>query len=274
MRCDKPLILIIMKKLLVIPFAAACLLAPAAFAQISIDFTSPSKESNAGANGFLGTGGAGFDYTGNFGTWIYSNGNSGIDEAGTGAGDGSSSDDLISSIGVARPQDFRGTNGRAISVIFDGSQFQDGVEYTVSFDVLGDIDGANSGRYWLAELYDYDSSGSNYIQIDGTTGGWGGGHKPFAANGSANVNYVVDDISNNGVALAGVQDVGPTDNSFTFTYNGLNSPDIGFAVGTYNNIYAVDNFQVVPEPAHFTVAIAGACLGLVLLRRRRQKRRG
>lgn len=263
-----------MKKPRIIPLAAAFFLAPAAFAQISVNFTSPSKASNAGANGFLGTGGAGFDYNGNFGTWIYMNGNSGIDEAGTGAGDGSSSSDLISSIGLARPQDFRGTNGRAISVIFDGSQFQDGVEYTVSFDVLGDTGGFDSGRYWLAELYGYDNSGSNYIQIDGTVGGWGGGLKPFASNGGATVNYIVDDISNNGVALLGEQDVGPTSNSFTFTYDATNNPDIGFSVGTYNNIYAMDNFQVVPEPAHFGVAIAGACLGLVFLRRRRQKRRG
>jgi arylsulfatase A-like enzyme len=214
---------------------------------ISEDFAGPAKHSNVGADGFLGAGGAGLDYTGQFGTWIYASTNSGIDEAGEGLEDGSGNGNQLSSIGLNRAQDFRGTNARANWVVFGSSNFVDGAEYTISFDVIGDPAGADTGRYWLAELYGYDASGVNFIQGDGTHNGWGAGAgtpKPWVASGAATVNFI-EDSSANGVALPGAT-IGATGTvSFNFTYDGSNGADIGFAVGTYNNAFAIDNFEIV-----------------------------
>jgi arylsulfatase A-like enzyme len=209
----------------------------------SENFSSPSKQSNSGANGYLGTGGVGFNYNDKFGTWLYNNGNMGIDNPAEGDGSGSSNGNAISSIDHARTQDERGSNARALSVIFVGGLFTDGVEYTVSFDVYGDASGNNAGRYWLAEVYGYDNSGANYIQIDGTQGGWGGGAKPFTQAGTATVNYLKDSASN-GVLIGGEDSAGTNSVSFTFTYDASNSPDIGFAVGTYKNIFGIDNVLI------------------------------
>jgi arylsulfatase A-like enzyme len=215
----------------------------------SENFSSPSKNSNSGANGYLGTGGAGYNYNGSFGTWLYNNGNMGIDNPAEGDGSGSSNGNAISSIGNARPQDERGTNARAVSVILSGGLFTGGVEYTVSFDVYGDASGSDAGRYWLAEVYGYDNSGSNYIQIDGTQGGWGasaGTPKPFTKAGSATVNYLKDSASN-GVLIGGENTAGTNSVSFTFTYDDSNSADIAFAVGTYNNIFGIDNILITDD---------------------------
>jgi arylsulfatase A-like enzyme len=223
--------------------------ATGAAADYTEDFLNPLKNSNSGANGYLGTGGVGYNYNGNLGTWLFSSGNGGINQAAEGLGDGSSNGNAISSLGQGRPQDERGTNARAISVILAGTLFTDSVEYTVSFDVIGDASGNNAGYYWLAEVYGYDNSGSNYIQIDGTHGGWSGGaNKPFAATGAATVNYLSDFV-----AIAGENAAGTTSVSFTFTYSAANSADIAFAVGTYNNIFGIDNFEIIdptaePEP--------------------------
>lgn len=210
------------------------------------DFLSPATASNSGTTGFLGTGGAGFDYNGGFGTWLFHSFNGGINEAGEGLEDGSGNGNQFSSIGLNRPQDFRVGNGRANWVILDGSGFTDGTEYTVSFDVIGDAAGADNGRYWLAELYGYDTSGANYIQGQGAHGGWGGAQpaKPWTAVGSATVN-MIEDSSFNGVPLMGETVDAVTTNSFNFVYDGTNSADIGFAVGTYANAFAIDNFKIV-----------------------------
>ncbi|NQY32747.1 MAG: hypothetical protein HRT56_06210, partial [Coraliomargarita sp.] len=99
---------------------------------VSEDFSSPSKNGGNSATGYLGTAGIGFDYNGNFGTWLYSSGNMGIADASSGDGSGSDSSNVVASTGQARVQDFRGTNARALSVVFEGSLFTDGEEYTVS----------------------------------------------------------------------------------------------------------------------------------------------
>jgi PEP-CTERM motif len=228
------------------------------------NFTSPSKLGNTGANATLATD----SYT--FGTWVYSNGNGGIDAAATGDGTGSSSINLIATTSQARPQAGRGTNGRAVSVIFAGGLFTNGVEYTVSFDVIGDASGDDNGRYWLAEVFGYGNLASgNTIGIDGTQNGWGTGAgtpKPFTKAGTATVNFLADSASN-GVLLTGENAAGTTSVSFNFTYDGTNSPDIAFAVGTYNNIFALDNFQIVPEPSSLALLAMGA-LGLASRRRR------
>lgn len=243
-------------------FLALCTTAPAAII-VTENFSSPVKAGNVGADATL----ASDSYT--FGTWVYSNGNGGINDAATGDGSGSGTGNLIATTGVARPQAGRGTNGRAASVIFSGGLFANGVEYTVSFDVIGDASGDNSGRYWLAEVFGYGALASgNTILIDGTQASWGGGVKPFTKAGTASVNYLVDSASN-GVLITGENTAATTPVSFTFTYNGTNSPDIGFAVGTYNNIFAIDNFQItgVPEASSSALLALGA-LGLASRRRR------
>ena len=203
------------------------------------DFSSPSKLGNSGATAELGNGGS---YS--YGTWVYSNGNSGINDAATGDGSGSNASNRISTIGEARAQSGRGTNARAISVILPFTSFASGIEYTVSFDVIGDASGGNSGRYWLALVSGTDAD--NGILIDGTHNGWGSGAgspKPFTASGvgAATINYVQDSGSN-GVFLTGENSAGTTQVSFTFTHDGVS--DVAFAVGTYNNIFAIDNFSI------------------------------
>jgi hypothetical protein len=226
---------------------ASLLLAGQAGAKIFEDFNNPEKFSNFGTHATLGNpgaaGGAVPFYT--FDTWMFSAGNGGIDQPGTGRGDGSGPDNKISSIGLARAQDFRGTNARAIWVVFSRSHFTNGVEYQVSFDVTGDPAGYNAGRYWLAELSGYDNSGNNWIQGRGEFNGWANeANKPFTAHGRAVVNYIFGNVPNNGVPLPEVSSSATSRVSFNFTYNGTNSPDIGFSVGTFNNLFAIDNFRI------------------------------
>lgn len=205
----------------------------------SEDFSSPSKLNNSGATAELGNGGT---YV--YGTWVYAGGNMGVNDPAEGDGSGSSNGNAISSIGQGRPQDQRGTNARALSIILNGSLFTSGVEYTVSFDVVGDAFGGNAGRYWLALVSGIDADDG--VLIDGTQNGWGAGAgtpKPFSASGLGNtsIDYVVDSGSN-GVLINGEDSAGTTPVSFTFIHDGVS--DVAFAVGTYNNIFAIDNVQI------------------------------
>jgi hypothetical protein len=230
---------------------------------ISETFSSPSKLSNNGADFTLGNAGV---YT--FGTWVYSNGNSGVDETGSGLFNGTAGNPLPST-GVARAQDIRGTNARAVGVIFDGSLFTDGTTYTVSFDVIGDDGGADNGRYWLAEVGGYTSTSG--IFFDGTQNGWAVA-KPFTTvgtGGTATVNYLQDSVSN-GVLISGETVASTSLVSFTFDYTA--GTDIAFAVGTFNNMFAIDNFTItaVPEPSSFAALAGLGVLGATMLRRRRR----
>ncbi|TVP78325.1 MAG: PEP-CTERM sorting domain-containing protein [Puniceicoccaceae bacterium] len=261
-----------------IAFSAALLLGASinanAFSQIIFeDFNEPDKASNAGSTSFLGTGGTGINYNDNFGTWIYAP-NGGIDDPATGLGDGSSTNDRISSIGLARPQEFRGGNARAIYVVYAGSNFIDGQTYTISFDVIGDPDGNEGvGRLWLAELYGYDTSGDNYIQMAGNYNGWGNAaNRPFTGVGDATANYLLGDIERNGELVSGVAVAGTnSSNSYTFTYDATNSPDIGFSVGTFNNVFGINNLSIseVPEPSSYALIAGLLVMGSILVRRRR-----
>lgn len=203
------------------------------------DFTDPVKLGNSGASAELGNGGS-YEK----GTWVFSSGNSGVDTAATGDGSGSSPQNKIASTDEARPQVAVGTNARAIAVILDGNQFVDGIEYTVSFEVIGYEGGADTGRYWLAFIRGYD--GSNGVAIDGTQNGWGSGAgtpKPFTASGGGNaVIQYVEDSSSNGVLIDGENVAGQSTVSFTFTHDGVS--DVAFAVGTYNNVFAFDTFSI------------------------------
>jgi len=237
-----------------------------------IDFDGVSKINDGGASASLGSGGTGAIYSydtpgGDFGSWVYNTGNMGIDDAGAGLADGSGSGNQFSSLGQVRVQDWRGGNARAASVVFAASNFTDGVAYRVSFDVIGDPLGNDAGRFWLAELSGYDATGSNFIQIDGSANGWAS-QKPFTANGSASVSYLADSVDN-GVSLTGENIAGTTTTTFDFTYSAFT--DIGFSVGTFNNAFAIDNFEisVVPEPSAFSL-IAGAMAMVSILRRRRK----
>lgn len=214
----------------------------------SEDFSNPRKLGNIGAMAELGNGG---DYV--LGTWVYSIGNGGIDDDATGDGSGTNLSNRISTVGEARPQSGRGTNARAIAIILDGSSevspFAEGVAYSVSFDVIGDPAGANSGRYWLALIDGYNAE--NGILIDGTHNGWGaaaGTPKPFAPSGSGNatINYLADS-ANNGVLIDGENSAGTVRVEFFFTHDG--SSDVGLAFGTYNNIYAIDNLLITDPNA-------------------------
>ena len=231
---------------------------------INEDFSSPTTIQNNGATSELGNGGS---YS--LGSWVYNAGNMGINDAAEGDGSGVGSSNAISSIGMARVQDWRGTNARAVSVIFDGSSFSNGQEYTVSFDVTGDADGQNTGRYWFAEVSGYGADDG--ILIDGTQGGWGGGAKPFAVSGTggnATILFLEDSLDN-GVSLPSANVTGTTNVGFNFTYN--TGTDLAFAAGTFANIFGIDNFQIaaVPEPSSFALLAGLGSLGFMVLRRRR-----
>ncbi|NQY32403.1 MAG: prolyl oligopeptidase family serine peptidase, partial [Coraliomargarita sp.] len=203
------------------------------------DFSNPTTLSNSSAAAELGNGGT---YT--YGTWVYSNGNGGVNDAATGDGSGTNASNRIATTGQARAQAGRGTNARALSIILDGTNFAAGIEYTVSFDVIGDASGSSAGRYWLAFVSGHDADDG--IAIDGTHNGWGSGAgspKPFTTSGSGNatINYVADS-SSNGVLLSGENSNATTAVSFTFIHDGVS--DIAFATGTYDNIFAIDNFEI------------------------------
>ena len=214
-------------------------IAAAAETVLSEDFSNPAKLGNSGATAELGNGGS---YT--LGTWVYSSGNGGVNDPEEGDGSGANADNEISTLGHARPQAGRGGNARAVSVIWDKNLFENAVKYTVTFDVIGDEAGNNAGRYWLALVSGYGPDDG--ILIDGTQGGWSSA-KPFILSGTAgnsNIDYVVDSASN-GVLIDGENSAGTTQVSFTFTHDGVS--DVAFAVGTYNNIFGIDNIEITRQ---------------------------
>jgi hypothetical protein len=274
-----------------------------AFGFYSTDFSTVNTFSNSGVDSSLGDGGDGGAFA--YNTWWYSSGNGGINVEGQGRKDGlnpSAAGNDLDTFGQNNPQAGAGTNGRANWIVFDGSNFTAGEQYTISFDVIGGSNrdgadaGTSSGRMWVTELSGYDNSGSNYIQMDGSQTGWnnstGATNVPFFANGTAVVNYLtVDDAiagpTTNGQNIVGENlftvdggtgDIIPTitasdpGNTFTFTYtDGTNATDIGFAIGTYNNNFGIDNFEiaVVPEPSTYALLAGCFALASVMIRRRR-----
>lgn len=204
---------------------------------------------NSAAQAYLGNGGAGIDYDGQFGKWVYVGFNGGINEPGTGLGDGSDSNNRYASIGLNRPTSFRQGGARASWVVFSRNDFDLGESYTVSFDVVGDPAGnPGDGRFWLTALAGYGSELGDFIQARGQfPSPWTNPDRfPFSASGNASVSYIAG--SNiDGVALSGTTDEGSTNNSFTFTYDTPNV-DIGFAVGTVSNAFGITNFRIFKAP--------------------------
>ena len=294
------------KHILASAVGISLLIGSQAFGFYSTDFsTTPNLKtfSNSGVDSSLGDGGAGGAFA--YNTWWYSNGNGGINVEGEGRKDGLNPDAAVNDLdtsGQANPQAAAGTNARASWVVFDGANFTAGEQYTLSFDVIGGSDrvggdaGTSSGRMWVAELAGYDTtSGSNFIQLDGTHNGWNKDTAPasipFAANGIASVNYLTADnalvtgsvfngqnivgenlYTNGGTGIVPTITASDPGNTFTFTYtDGTNLTDIGFAIGTYNNNFGIDNFEiaVVPEPSTYALLAGCFALASVMIRRRR-----
>jgi hypothetical protein len=206
------------------------------------DFTAPSALTSNNGQFELGGNSDAADIV--FGDWTFYAPNGGINQEAAGDGSGVGNGNGLSSIGEARPMDWRGTNARAVAVVLDPALFAatGAGTYTVSFDVKGDAEGnpPNATRYFLDLVsgYDLSGSGSAGLLVDVTHNGWGDillgvGNSPFAANGSTTVVPTAEgafDATVDGTI------------SFNFEYDGTSA--VAFAVATYNNNYAMDNVTV------------------------------
>lgn len=205
--------------------------------------------------------------------------NSGVNEAAAGNGTGVGAGNDISSVGVARPQDIRGTNARAVVTFLPASLFTHGMEYTVSFDVIGDELGnvGVASRYFLDFVHGYDlgdGAGSAAtdaaIIADNSTNGFGDiavgvGTPVFIAKGGATVVHVAEG------EIFGTTTAITTANSFNFVYDGTNGADVALAFATFNNIYSLDNLTItaIPEPSTFAMLAGAFGVGVLAYRRRR-----
>lgn len=208
----------------------------------SEDFSAPSARSST--NGIFALGGSSGAAALSLGEWAYYASNGGIGQAPTGDGSGVGSTNTLSSVGLARPMDWRGTNARAIAVFLDPALFTStgAGAYTITFDLLGDAGGnvPDATRVFIDLVSGYDLSGSTSaaVQVDVTQNGWGdisktAGTSPFTALGSAVLTPALE---------AGFSATADTSITFYFNYDG--SSAVAFAAATYNNTYGIDNFTV------------------------------
>lgn len=176
-------------------------------------------------------------------------------------------------MGMATIRSAAGNNPRAIGVIFSGALFTPGTEYAVSFNVIGNATGDDSGRFWLAEVRGYGASGTIVTNV-AQGSGWSNATKPFTSTGDASLNFLTIDSAPafNGQLLEGENVSATSTTTFNFTYAA--GTDIAFAVGTYNHIFSIDNFTItpvtpIPEPSTYAILAGLGALGLVIYRRRR-----
>jgi hypothetical protein len=232
-------------------FSLACsaLSLPAQTTVVSENFTSPTTLLQTSGTAARILGGSG---TYALGTWVYSSGGS------------------ITG-GVANVRTAVASNARAISVIFAPSLFTAGTEYTVSFDVIGQTSASDTGRFWLAALSGYNGSNS-ILTNTAPSGTWTTAVSPYTANlGSPQINYL-GGMASTGTLLTGENVTGTTTTTLNFTYTAGTA--IAFAVGTYDNVFSIDNFSIstvaVPEPSTYALFAGVAALSVALYRRRRQ----
>lgn len=168
--------------------------------------------------------------------------------------------------GIARVRNNTSNNARAISVILDGSPLTAGTEYTLSFDVIGVTSANDSGRFWLAEVSGYGAGSSILTNVAPGTGTWATNIGPYTTTGSAQLNFL-GGMTNTGTLISGENVTSTTTTSIRFTYSAGTA--LAFAVGTYNNDFAVDNVSIsiaavtaIPEPS--TYALMASALPLWL----------
>ena len=85
------------------------------------DFTTPNARSSNDGQFELGGNSGAAELE--LGQWVFYSPNGGINQDPTGDGTGVGSGNAVSSIGLARPMDWRGTNARAVAVILDPAIF-------------------------------------------------------------------------------------------------------------------------------------------------------
>lgn len=222
---------------------------------ITVDFSSPTTLLQ-GTGTLVRTLGDTGTYS--LGTWVYS----AVGEIN------------LNSSGIARIRNNTSSNARAISVILDASPLVAGTEYTLSFDVIGVTSTNDSGRFWLAEVSGYGAGSTVFTNVAPGTGTWATNISPYTTTGSAQVNFL-GGMANTGVLINNENVAGTTTTSLNFTYSG--GPALAFAVGTYNNDFAIDNVTIsiaavtaIPEPS--TYALMALALPLCLAFYRRSRR--
>lgn len=236
---------------LVFSLACASVSVSAQTTIVSENFSSPTTLVQGTGTAARILGGSGGTYA--FGTWVYS-------AAGSITG------------GVANVRTAVASNARAVSVIFAPSLFTAGTEYTVSFDVIGQTSASDTGRFWLAALSGYNSTNSILTNV-APSGTWATATSPYSANlGSPQISFL-GGMASTGTLLTGENVSGTSTTSFNFTYTAGTA--IAFAVGTYDNVLAIDNFQIataaaIPEPSTYALFAGAAALALALYRRNRR----
>ena len=239
----------------------------ASFAQTVIDF-----ENFSGGNRSNGTGnvyftnaagtGSGFDAInlGDNRTWYHDGNDSGINDAATGDGSGSSSSNLYETFGVAMPKAHEsGTAYRVITGFYKASNFQDGLTYEIEFDVNGDANGNSSPYFYLAAI-DYTAANS-VVQI--TSSGFDR-DAPITTTGGASAHLFHDKAK-----ISGVRSAATTPNKFSFTYDAALGSDIVVLFASGDNNYSFDNFKLssVPEPSMYAVVTGILVFGFVAIKR-------
>lgn len=239
----------------------------ASYGQVTIDFENFSGGNRSNGSGdvyFTNTTGAGSGFDAinlnDDKTWYHDANDSGINDAATGDGTGSSTSNLFDTTGVAMPKAHEAnTSYRVITGFYKASNFQDGFTYDIEFDANGDANGNSSPYFYLAAI-DYTAAGS-LVQITST--GFDR-DAPVITSGGATAHLFYDKEKINGVTSAGT-----TANSLSFTYDSSLGSDIVVLFASGNNNYSIDNFRLteVPEPSMYAIFAGILVSGLAIIKR-------